>query len=92
MAPSALAVAPLFVVPLCSSPSFPIIAQLRGRYKSRYDRIGLNGRASPANGQHISRPDGGQHTGPGDLQPHLSKLTKHLRGQIVFGLVLKLSC
>jgi hypothetical protein len=50
------------------------------------------GGASTANGQHVSRPDGGQHTGPGDLQPHLSKLTKHLRGQIVFGLVLKLSC
>jgi hypothetical protein len=48
------------------------------------------GGASPANGQHVSRPYGGQHTGPVDLQPHLSKLTKHLRGQIVFGLVGKL--
>ena len=49
------------------------------------------GRASTANGQHVSGPDGGQHTGSGDLQPHLPKLPKHLRGQVVFGLVEKLS-
>ena len=49
------------------------------------------GGASPANGQHVSRPDGGQHTGPVDLQPQLSKLTNHLRGQVMFGLVEKFS-
>ena len=49
------------------------------------------GGASPANGQHVSGPDGGQHAGPIDLQPHLSKLANHLRGQIMFGLVEKFS-
>jgi len=48
------------------------------------------GRASPANGQHVSGPDGGQHTGSVDLQAHFSKLTKHLRDQVVPGLVEKL--
>ena len=48
------------------------------------------GGVATANGHDVSGPDGGQHAGSIDLQPHLSKLTKHLRGQIVFGLVGKL--
>jgi hypothetical protein len=47
--------------------------------------------ASPANGEHVSRPDGGQHTGPVDLQSHLSKAANDLYGQVVPGRVIKLS-